>query len=162
MDRAALQVALAAALSCLATVPVAAQSDVRAGVVPKKEFSLAAGKPIDALPGEKRLADVRQLTFDGENAEAYWSNDGTKLVFQRRTQDQPADRIHVLDLATGETKQVSTGTGRTTCSYFLHGDKGIVFASTHHHGKEPPPVAKVERGRGYVWAVHREYDLFTV
>ncbi|MBK8095902.1 MAG: PD40 domain-containing protein [Planctomycetes bacterium] len=138
---------------------VAAQQDPVA-VAPKKPFSIAAGKPVEPLAGETRLRNVRQLTFEGENAEAYWSNDGTRLILQRRAGEMPADQIYTLDLATGDLKLVSTGTGRTTCSYFLKGDQKIVFASTHLTGKEPPPVAKVERGRGYVWSVHREYDLF--
>ncbi|MEO6593604.1 MAG: hypothetical protein ABIP94_02500, partial [Planctomycetota bacterium] len=129
-------------------------------VVPTKAFEIRAGKPIDALPDEKHLRNLRQLTFEGQNAEAYWSTDGTKLILQRRTGAMTADQIYVLDLATGDLQLVSTGTGRTTCAYFLQGDKRIVFASTHHHGAEPPIVAK--RGRGtYVWDVHREYDIFS-
>lgn len=131
-----------------------------AAVVPTEPLVIRAGQPLAPLPGERHLADLRQLTFDGENAEAYWSNDGRRLILQRRSGGMPADQIFVLDLATGDLRQVSTGTGRTTCSYFLQGDRQIVFASTHHHGDAPPPVAKVERGKGYVWSVHDEYDLF--
>jgi Tol biopolymer transport system component len=120
---------------------------------------IQAGEPVPDLPGEKHLRNVRKLTSGGENAEAYWSGDGTRLILQRRGPGEVADQIYTLDLATGERKRVSTGTGRTTCSYFLKGDKEIVFASTHHFGAEPPPVVKAERGR-YIWAVHREYDLF--
>lgn len=123
-------------------------------------FSIRAGKPVDPLPGEQRLRNVRQLTFDGENAEAYWSHDGTKLVLQRRPGGAAADQIYVLDLTTGDMRLASTGKGRTTCSYFLLGDREIVFASTHHHG-EAPPVVKMT-GHGYQWAVHQEYDLFVV
>jgi TolB protein len=129
------------------------------GVVPAKPFTIGAGKPVTAIEGEKHLANVRQLTFDGENAEAYWSHDGTKLVFQRRTAEMPADQIYVLDLASGEQKLVSTGKGKTTCSYFLQGDKRIVYGSTHHHG-DAPPVVKLT-GHGYQWVVNQEFDLFT-
>lgn len=128
-------------------------------IAPTAPLEILAGKPVESLPGEGHLKNVRQLTFEGENAEAYWSNDGRKLILQRRLTTTAADQIYVLDLATGDLKQVSTGDGRTTCSYFLQGDQQIVYASTHHHGKEPPPVAKVERGR-YVWTVHQEYDVF--
>ena len=153
---------LAVPLALALASAVAAQNDVPATpIVPAPAFEIRAGKPVEALPNEKRLKNVRQLTFEGENAEAYWSNDGRRLILQRRTGTMPADQIYVLDLGTGELAQVSTGDGRTTCSYFLQGDKRILFASTHHKGKEPPPVAKVERGKGYVWSVHREYDLFT-
>jgi TolB protein len=122
--------------------------------------AIQAGEPVADIPGESHLRNVRMLTFDGENAEAYWSNDGRHLILQRRTHDMAADQIYIMDLSNGEMSQVSTGTGRTTCSYYLQGDDHVVFASTHLHGKEPPPVAKLGRG-GYVWAVHREYDLFT-
>lgn len=151
------------ALAACASEPngTVVSSSGSAPVVPVRQFAIQAGVPVDDLPGETRLRNVRQLTFDGENAEAYWSADGTRLVFQRRRMDQPADQIYVLDLATGEQRMISPGTGRTTCAYFLQGDRGVVFASTHHHGAEPPPVVKAGRG-GYVWAVHREYDLFTI
>lgn len=129
-------------------------------VVPDTGFTILAGEPVDPLPGEAHLKNVRQLTFDGENAEAYWSNDGTKLVFQRKANQMEADQIYVFDLATGERTLVSTGTGRTTCAYYTQGDDRIVFASTHHSG-DAPPVVKMT-GHGYQWAVHREYDIFDV
>lgn len=147
---------LSALVSFALLAPLTAQA--QEGVVPKKPFAIGAGKPVESLPNEPHLRNVRQLTFDGENAEGYWSNDGTKLILQRRSADMPADQIYVLDMATGDMKQVSTGKGRTTCSYFLQGDTRIVFASTHHHG-DAPPVVKMT-GRGYQWAIHQEYDLF--
>ncbi|MGB3966374.1 MAG: hypothetical protein WBO45_06560 [Planctomycetota bacterium] len=143
----------------LLVAPLLAQGAVEAGIVPKKAFQIGAGKAVDPLPNEPHLRNVRQLTFDGENAEGYWSNDGTRLVLQRRSGEMPADQIYVLDLASGDLKLVSTGKGRTTCSYFLQGDDRILFASTHHQG-DAPPVVKMT-GRGYQWAVHQEYDLFT-
>jgi len=130
-------------------------------VAPTPAFEIRAGKPVESLPDEKHLKNVRQLTFEGENAEAYWSNDGRRLILQRKSGEMAADQIYVLDLVTGDLALVSTGTGRTTCSYFLQGDKRILFASTHHTGAEPPPVAKREPGKGYVWSVFREFDLFT-
>ncbi|MCR9246202.1 MAG: hypothetical protein NXI31_14320 [bacterium] len=129
-------------------------------VIPPKDFEIRAGQPVEPLPGERRFKNIRQLTFDGENAEAYWSNDGTRLILQRKASGMPADQIYVLDLASGKMDRVSTGRGATTCSYFMQGDDRIIYSSTHHHGEAPPPVVKLGRG-GYVWAVHREYDLFT-
>src|SRR5215831_11282852 len=35
------------------------------------------------FPDEKHLKNVQQLTFGGDNAEAYWSYDGKYIVFQR-------------------------------------------------------------------------------
>lgn len=128
-------------------------------VVSDASFTIAAGTPLAPEPGEKHFRNLRQLTFEGENAEAYWSGDGKRLILQRRISTADADQIHVLDLTTGELRLVSTGKGRTTCSYFLQGDKRIVFASTHHHG-DAPPVVKLT-GRGYQWAVHQEYDVFS-
>lgn len=135
-------------------------ANASAAVAPNHDFVIRAGKPVESRPGEPRLKNVRMLTFDGENAEAYWSNDGKHLILQRKALGMPADQIYTLDLQTGEMKQVSTGGGATTCAYFMQGDERIIFASTHHHGEAPPPVVKLGRG-GYVWAVHREYDLFT-
>jgi Tol biopolymer transport system component len=137
----------------------AAKAQTPAPLVEPKPLEIRAGTPVDSLPQEKHLRNLRQLTFEGQNAEAYWSHDGRKLILQRRTDAMAADQIYVLDLASGELKQVSTGTGRTTCSSFLQGDKRILFASTHHQGAEPPPLVKRERGV-YVWDVHREYDIF--
>ena len=97
-------------------------------VVPAKDFTVQAGKAIESQPNEPHLRNIRQLTFDGENAEAYWWNDGTKLVFQRKAGDMAADQIYVFDLATGKTELISTGKGRTTCAYFMPGDTSIVFA----------------------------------
>ncbi|MBL8732975.1 MAG: PD40 domain-containing protein [Planctomycetes bacterium] len=127
-------------------------------LVPANPVTIVAGKPVPSLPNEPHLKNVRQLTFDGENAEAYWSNDGKRLIFQRRDRSMPADQIYTLDLTTGEQRMITTGKGRTTCSYFLQGDREVVFASTHHHG-DAPPVVKMT-GRGYQWAVHQEYDVF--
>ncbi len=128
-------------------------------LVPTAEFVIHAGKSVEGIPAEKHLRNLRQLTFGGENAEAYWSNDGTKLIFQRRDDPTQADQIYILDLATGDQHLVSTGKGRTTCSYFLKGDQRILFGSTHHHGDEPPVVKLT--GRGYQWVVYQEYDIFT-
>lgn len=145
-------------LPLLATACASAPSQSGQPLVPSTGFTITAGTAIEALPEEKHLRNLRQLTFDGENAEAYWSGDGRKLVLQRRAGGMTADQIYVMDLATGQLQQVSTGTGRTTCSYFLQGDKKILFASTHHHGDQPPVVKTT--GRGYQWVVHQEYDIF--
>jgi Tol biopolymer transport system component len=116
-------------------------------------FSIRAGKPVPLDPRERHLADVRQLTYgNGENAEAYWSPDGRKLIFQSTRDGAGCDQIWTMDLGTGETKQVNTGGGRTTCSYFFypHGDR-ILYSSTLAMGPSCPP--KPDRSLGYVWAV---------
>ncbi len=111
-----------------------------------------------AEKAEKRLANLRQLTFGGENAEAYWSFDEKHLVFQARPNRAAADQIYVMDANGGGKTLLSTGHGRTTCSYFLPGDKQILYASTHGAGKEPPPPP--DRSRGYVWALYPSFNIY--
>ena len=110
-------------------------------------------------PGERHLKNLRQLTFGGENAEAYFSNAGDRLVFQATPRGAAADQIYVMPATGGTPRLVSTGKGRTTCSWFLPGDKRILFASTHRMGDAPPPPP--DKSHGYAWGVF-EYDLFTV
>jgi Tol biopolymer transport system component len=126
---------------------------------PGPDFTIGAGKPFAATAGEKRLADVRQLTFAGENAEPYFSPDGRRIIFQATTQPGACDQQYVMDLATGETTLVSTGRGRTTCGYFdwPEGDR-IVYASTHGAGDACPAVP--DRSQGYVWPIYASYDLY--
>ncbi len=121
---------------------------------------IEAGKPYgERFDGERHLTDIRQLTFGGENAEAYFSPDGRKLVYQATVPGASCDQQYVMDLATGGTKRVSDGKGRTTCGYFRFpaGDR-IVYASTEAAGADCPPPP--DRSRGYVWAVYGSYDLY--
>jgi len=109
-------------------------------------------------PREVHLANVRQLTFGGQNAEAYFSFDGTQLVFQATPRDGQCDQIFVMDL-TGENRRLlSTGEGRTTCSYFYPGGDKILYSSTHHHDASCP--ANPDMSRGYVWAIYPTYDIW--
>ncbi len=110
-------------------------------------------------PREVHLSNIRQLTFSGENAEAYFSDDGSRLIFQSRGEGEGCDQIYTLDLATGDTKLVSTGQGRTTCSYYYPGGDRILFASTHHWDPTCPPAP--DMSQGYVWALYPTYDIFT-
>ncbi len=111
-------------------------------------------------PGEKHLANVRQLTFAGENAEAYWSADGRKLIFQSTRPPQRCDQIFIVDVESpGEPRLVSTGKGRTTCSYFFPGGERILYASTHLGGRECPPSP--DMSQGYTWALYFDYDIFS-
>ena len=108
---------------------------------------------------EVHFESLRMLTDGGENAEAYFSFDGSALVFQAtRPGEVPCDRIFTLDLASGKESLVSTGTGRTTCGYFLPGDREVVFASTHAADPACPPPP--DRSQGYVWPILPGYDLF--
>lgn len=117
--------------------------------------------------GEVRLRNIRQLTFGGNNAEAYWSFDDRQLVFQSdwsRINDQGCDQQYVVNAdgsphPDGETyRLVSTGKGRTTCGFFLP-DGRVLFASTHAASPDCPPPIMFSQGR-YVWPVYETYDIY--
>jgi len=109
------------------------------------------------LPGERHLRNVQQLTFGGENAEAYWSFDGTQLILQSTRDGRGCDQEYVMRPDGSGARMVSTGDGRVTCGYFLPGDQRIVYASTHASGKSCPPRA--DMSKGYVWPLY-DYQLY--
>jgi Tol biopolymer transport system component len=112
-----------------------------------------------AAPGvEKHLKNVRQLTQGGENAEAYFSQDGTRLIYQSTRPEYPCDQIYSMKIDGTDKKRVSTGTGRTTCGYYYPGGKQILFASTHEAGAACPPKPSYEKG--YVWPIYPSYDIY--
>jgi len=112
-----------------------------------------------ALPQERHLRNMKQLTFGGENAEAYFSSDGKKLIFQSTRDGHECDQIYTMNIDGSDVKLVSTGEGRTTCSYFFPGDKRILYSSTHLGGKQCPP--RPDFSKGYVWAIYDTFDIFT-
>jgi Tol biopolymer transport system component len=112
-----------------------------------------------AEPIEKRLRNIRQLTFEGQNAEAYFSSDGKRLIYQTTHGDLRCDQIFVMNADGTGKKMVSTGRGRTTCAYFFPDGSRILYASTHAKSKDCPP-APPRRG-GYVWPVYSTYDIFS-
>ncbi len=118
--------------------------------------------------GESHLRNIKQLTFGGNNAEAYWSFDGTKLIFQSdwdKINSQGCDQIFIMNadgspLKSGEQyRLVSTGKGRTTCSYFLKGDKKVVYASTHEADEKCPETEMFVNGK-YVWPIYSTYNIY--
>ena len=110
-------------------------------------------------PGERHLSNIRQLTFGGENAEAYWSFAGDRIVFQSTRPPFKADQILTMNPDGSEVRLVSTGKARTTCAFFLPGDQRILFSSTHLEGDAPP--APPDQSLGYTWAVFNAYEIFT-
>ncbi len=116
--------------------------------------------PLQTLkdPRERHLTNVRQLTFGGQNAEAYWSFDGNKLIFQAKGGDLKCDQIFTMNADGSDKKMVSTGTGRCTCAYFLPGDKEIIFSSTHAYSPDVPP--EPDRSQGYVWPIYPYYTIY--
>lgn len=119
-------------------------------------------------PQEKHLKNIKQITFGGDNAEAYWSFDSSKLVFQANNKawGLECDQIFMMDaskpLDSLEVPQlISTGEGRTTCSYFLSDNKTIVYSSTHLGSKDCPVVPnKEDYGNKYIWPIYEDYDIF--
>jgi TolB protein len=107
-----------------------------------------------ALLSAADLTNIRQLTNGGENAEAYWSPDGKRLIFQSTRGDLKCDQIFIMNADGSDQHMVST-----TCGYFLPDGKHILYASTHLAGDACPPAA--DRSKGYVWAVYPSYDIFT-
>jgi TolB protein len=112
-----------------------------------------------AVAGEKHLKNIKQLSFGGENAEAYFSFDGKQLIFQSKRDGHPCDRIYRMNIDGSNVTQVSNGVGRTTCSYFFKNGKKVLYASTHGGSRECPPPP--DFSHGYVWAVYPDYDIYT-
>lgn len=117
--------------------------------------------------GETHLTNVRQLTFGGDNAEAYWSTDDEMLVFQATNNawGVECDQIYVTrwkesNLEKDQADMASTGWGRTTCSYFLPGDSTIIYASTHEADTKCPAKPEKREDGKYVWPVYPSFDIY--
>ncbi len=129
-------------------------------------FSCTSGDKVENLDstllveGEVYFKNIRQLTFGGENAEAYFSTDNKKLIFQSTREPFKADQIFTMNVDGSDTKLVSTGKGRTTCAYYYPGDGRILYASTHLGGDDPPPPVMFSSGK-YVWPVYDTFDIFS-
>ncbi|MFN0141132.1 MAG: TolB family protein [Pyrinomonadaceae bacterium] len=111
------------------------------------------------VSGERRIKNVKQLTFGGENAEAYFSSDGKQLIFQSKRDGRGCDQIYRMNIDGSNVQMISNGEGRTTCSYFFKNSKKVVYASTHGGSRECPP--NPDFSKGYVWAIYPDYDLYT-
>lgn len=118
--------------------------------------------------GEKHFKNIRQLTFGGDNAEAYWSYDGKYIIFQRTN---PKEGLHCDQIFIGKVptkpgekftyRMVSSGKGRTTCAYFLPDGKHIIYASTHLGADTCPPLPdRSKYGNKYIWPLYDSYDIF--
>lgn len=124
-------------------------------------------KPSIDNPQEKHLKNVRQLTFGGNNAEAYWSPNGKMLTFQSDYAGwgNSCDQIYMMEIAkakdsTYRPQRLSNGDGRTTCSYFMPDNKHVLFASTHVGGKSCPPADNLRQNGKYLWPIYDTYDIF--
>jgi Tol biopolymer transport system component len=120
--------------------------------------SAATARPVPSHPDEAHLQNIRQLTFGGENAEAYFSFDGESIIFQSTRDLRACDQQYTMSLDGSNLKMVSTGQGRTTCGYYT-GNGRIIYASTHLGDPECPPVP--DPSAGYVWPLYRTFDIFS-
>jgi Tol biopolymer transport system component len=119
-------------------------------------------------PEQAFLSRVRRLTVEGRRAgESYWSPDGQRLVFQsEREPGNPFYQIYALDFATGETKRISPGYGKTTCAFVRPRSDQILFASTHHDPrskqfqKEELDFRASGKERRYAWDYDPEFDIY--
>lgn len=119
-------------------------------------------------PEEKHFKNIQQLTFGGDNAEAYWSYDGKYIVFQRTNPKEGlnCDQIYMGKVPQHpgekfEYKLVSTGKGRTTCPFFTKDGKHIIYASTHLAADSCPPIPDRKKyGNRYIWPLYDSYDIF--
>ncbi len=115
---------------------------------------------------EKHFKNLTQLTYGGDNAEAYFSPNGKMASFQSNNKNWSlqCDQIFALDIekagkdTTYKPPMISTGKGRTTCSYYLHDGKQILYASTHKGNDSCPPVPQI-KGK-YIWAVYKDFDIY--
>lgn len=143
------------------------KTEKKIATVEKKSAAVIDPVTKDTLiyPEEKHFKNIRQVTFGGDNAEAYWSFDDSKLIFQSNYKNWGVncDQMFLMQAdETFKTKQppmISTGMGRTTCSYFLPDGKHIVYGSTHLKNENCPEVPLKKEGK-YVWPVYDSFDIF--
>jgi len=109
------------------------------------------------LPREVHLRNVRQLTFGGQNAEAYFSPDGRELIFQSNREGRECDQEYVMGADGSGIRMVSTGKGQVTCGYFLPDGRRVLYSSTMATAEGCAP--KPDRSRGYVWPL-LDYQIY--
>ena len=138
--RAVLRLGVAAAAAALAPAAAAA----------------ATPAPLDAR--EKRLANLRRLTWGGQNAEAYWDATGSRLIFQSTRPPHGCDQMFTMSADGSELRRLTSGGGRATCGFFFPDGRRVIYASTHLAGAACPPPP--DRSQGYVWPLYSSWDIF--
>lgn len=114
---------------------------------------------VTIFEGEKFFGEVKQLTFGGQNAEAYFSYDASRIIFQATVDSMECDQIFTMNADGSEKTLVSTGKGRTTCSFIAPDGKSIIYCSTHLGADDCLPDA--DMSQGYVWSLYNTYDIFS-
>lgn len=132
------------------------------------EINSASNKTDSAHAEDRLLSNIRQLIFEGRRSgEGYFSADGRQMVFQsEREPGNPFYQIYLMDLETGDTKRISTGTGKTTCAWIHPSGERVLFASTHQdpaaRDKQQEELDKRASGQGsrYSWSFDPSYEIF--
>lgn len=137
---------------CLVFAILLSGSQTTTAETPKKDQA-----PL-IYPEETHFKNLRQLTFGGQNAEAYFSHDGKQLIFQSTRDDLQCDAIFRMNSDGTDVRMVSSGKGVTTCSFIAPDNKSVIYSSTYLGGDACPP--KPDYSRGYVWPLYQEYDIF--
>lgn len=149
-------------LSSLVKGPVAEDfADLILGPVPQvaepfEKWPTSKSRPSD--PREKHLRNIRQLTFGGQNAEAYWSKDGQWITWQSKQPGFPDEQVFVMRADGSQKTLMSTGKGRCTCSYISPDNQWLYFSSTHERNEGPQEA--VDMSKGYVWRVNPDFALY--
>ena len=136
-------------------LPAMSQEAAQASM-PMKDWPKS--KVVDLMPDETHLTHVTQLTFGGQNAEAYWSKDGRHIVYQTLQPNYPDEQIFTMDIDGGNKTMRSTGLGRCTCSYYTPDGKYVYFSSTHE--RNAGAQKKLDRSKGYVWMVNPDFIMY--
>ncbi len=130
-------------------------------IKPEKSIITQSSPGSDSLifPGEKHFKNIKMLTHEGMNAEAYFSFDGKRIIFQGIRENFKCDQIYMMNIDGSNLHLISSGRGRTTCSYFFPDNKHILYSSTYLGGDDCPPAP--DYSHGYVWPLYDTYDIFT-
>ena len=149
-------------LTCLAAIiTVLVSSSLDTGFGHQSNGNQSHGHQLNGpqpLPEEKHLGNIKQLTFGGENAEAYFSADGRRLIFQSTRDGRQCDQIYTMNIDGSNVRMISNGSGRTTCAYFFPNLSRVLYSSTHLGGSSCPE--RPDFSRGYVWAIYPTFDIF--
>jgi Tol biopolymer transport system component len=149
---------LRATALALSLLPALLSACARRAASSSPSSASAATHALRPDSGERHFANIRQLTNGGENAEAYFSRDGRRLIFQSTRDGRTCDQQFVMNVDGSNVHRVSTGGGKTTCGYFFDADRQIFFASTHAVDSACPQ--RPDPSKGYVWGLDK-FDIYT-